>query len=137
MSIDPSHVQEVYSVCLAEGLSPESPHYVTVEGIVHTTAFDKRKLDAHAEDVAEMLSWLPLPYRPLSVGGGGGWSFLNACDDKDGNQWTGLHWTMEMLFQLGIGLGMADWILERDMWPVFPGGMPYVSVTLPTDPVSA
>jgi hypothetical protein len=37
---------------------------------------------------------------------------------------------MEQLFTLGIALGLAQWQLPRDMWDIFPGGMPYVSVNL-------
>lgn len=136
MSIDPNRVVDAYGECLAEDLDPEDANYMVVEGILAPTAFDKRKLEAHRDEVIDMLSWLPLPYRPLGVGGGGGWSFLNACQDKDDHQWTGLHRTMDQLFQLGIGLGMATWILDREMWAAFPGGMPYVSVTLPSDLVS-
>lgn len=137
MSIDPSKVEEVFGDSLAEDLDPDDVNYREIEGIVHPVAFDMRKLLMHHDEVAEMLSWLPMTYRPPSVGGGGGWSFLNACNDKDDHQWTGLHWTMEMLVQLGIGLGMAAWLGSRDLWPAFPGGMPYFSVSLPSDRVQA
>lgn len=133
MSIDPSQVENIYTASLAEDLSPDSEHYLLIEGIVHTTAFDRRKLVTYTDRVAEMLSWLPMNYRPPQAGGGGGWTFLNACFDKDDHQWTGLHWIMEMLFQLGIGLGMANWLGPRELWSAFPGGMPYVAVTLPED----
>ncbi len=59
---------------------------------------------------------------------GGGMSFLNDCNDKNGHQWTGLHLRMGQLFQLGIGLKIAKWQMPRAMWAAFPGGMPYVVV---------
>jgi len=59
---------------------------------------------------------------------GGGWSFLNACDDKHGNQWTDLHLRMEQLFQLGIGIGKVKCLMPRAMWSALPGGMPYYAV---------
>jgi hypothetical protein len=135
MSIDASRVEEIYAGSLAEDLSSDDPNYVVVQGILHQTAFDMRKLLTHYDEVLDMLSWLPAPYRPVGSveGGGGGWSFLNACDDREGNQWTGLHRTMDQLFQLGIGLGLAAYLMDREMWSAFPGGMPYAAVTLPGD----
>jgi hypothetical protein len=37
---------------------------------------------------------------------------------------------MEMLFCLGIGMGLAKWLLPKNMWSALPGGMPYVGITL-------
>ena len=59
---------------------------------------------------------------------GGGWSFLNSCNDRSGRQWTGLHLTMEQLWCLGIAVGRARYTLPRDFWEVLPGGMPYLTV---------
>ena len=55
---------------------------------------------------------------------GGGWSFLQACVDKNGNHW-GEHSNMEELFCLGIAIGKVESLLPRDMWKVLPGGVPY------------
>ena len=48
------------------------------------------------------------------------------CNDKDGNQWTGFHQRMEQLLMLGIGLGLMEIQVPRNLWEAFPGGMPYV-----------
>jgi hypothetical protein len=72
-----------------------------------------------------MLAELPDMFKES---GGGGWSFLNACDDRHGNQWTGLHQRMEQLFQLGIGIDKVECQLPREVWPALPGGMPYYIV---------
>lgn len=117
-------VNEVFTDCLLE----DATDTVEVEGIVHPVVFSRAKLDKYRTEIGEMLVELPLPFQPVAAGGGGGWSFLNACQDRDDNQWTGLHWTMEMLFQLGIGTDQAKWLMPRDMWSAFPGGMPYVAV---------
>ena len=63
---------------------------------------------------------------------GGGWTFLNLCNRKDESQWTGEHKTMEALVCLAIGAGIGAYCAPRDIWPVFPGGMPYVVFDLPT-----
>lgn len=98
---------------------------VFAEGILHTFAFNPDKLAEHKVEIGELLAELPTEFQ---MSGGGGWTFLNACMDRHGNQWTGLHLTMERLFCLGIATGQARWQLPREMWPALPGGMPYVSV---------
>ena len=35
---------------------------------------------------------------------------------------------MDELFQLGVTLDLAAYQLPREMWSVFPGGVPYVVV---------
>jgi len=56
-------------------------------------------------------------------------SFLNACQDRNGNQWTDLHQRMEQLFVLGQAAGFVSCLLPRDMWAALPGGMPYYVVS--------
>jgi hypothetical protein len=100
---------------------------VVVPAIVATYAFNPTRLASHRQEVHDWLSLLPHGFRADE---GGGWSFLLACDQEDGYRWTGEHRSMEALFALGIGLGMASWSLSRDLWHVLPGSMPYVSIRL-------
>ena len=72
-----------------------------------------------------MLSHLPTGFHKS---GGGGWSFLQACQDDNDVQWTGEHRTMDMLFALGQALGYVALALPREMWAALPGGMPYFVV---------
>lgn len=121
------NVENVFTACLAE--NPNAHNAVTVEGIMHTASFDRAKLaDSHGR-IAGMLDQLPSEFKAHDRGGGGGWSFLNACMDRDNNQWTGLHLTMEKLFLLGFATDQAQWCLPREMWDALPGSMPYVVVT--------
>lgn len=122
--INPYRVAELYGECLLN----DADDPVDVEGIVHPCRFSAAKLQEHKAEIARMLDQLQDPFKPLDEGGGGGWSFLNVCQDRDGNLWTGVHWTCEMLIQLGIGTGQASWLGSRELWPAFPGGLPYVSV---------
>lgn len=125
--LDPDQVRDTFQDCLfttqpeAEA-ALEDGSAVMVEGIVWNVVFKKSKLDEHADLIMRMLLELPIPFRQS---GGGGWSFLNACDDRHGNQWTGFHETMGMLFMLGQGIDKVTCPLPRDMWNVLPGGMPY------------
>lgn len=105
---------------------------VIVEGIINKSALHPERLASHRAEIAAMLAELPDEFRKS---GGGGWSFLNACDDRNGRQWTGLHQTMDQLFQLGIASGLAAYLMPREMWAVMPGGMPYIVVTAAGEPV--
>ena len=95
---------------------------VKAEGITVNMAFHPGRLERHEAEISQMLDELPDAFKES---GGGGMSFLNACDDKHGRQWTGLHQTMEQLFQLGIAIGRVESTLPREMWSALPGGMPY------------
>jgi hypothetical protein len=97
---------------------------VIVEGVRGKYGFHFQRLGSHRSQVQAWLALLPVEFR---ANGGGGWSFLNACQTHDGEQW-GEHRDMEELFALAIGLGLARWVMPREMWAVLPGGMPYVSI---------
>ena len=99
--------------------------YVKAEGITCTVGFHPQRLEGHSAKISEMLSELPDTFKRTQ---GGGWSFLNACQDRHGRQWTGTHKIMEQLFQLGIGVGKVTCLLPREMWVVLPGGMPYYAI---------
>ncbi len=101
---------------------------IVAEGVIRPFAFHGGRLESHRDEVTKMLQGLPIEFRDAEHGGGGGWSFLNACNDANDVQWTSFHQTMDELFVLGIGLGLAAWLMPRDMWKVLPGGMPYVVV---------
>ena len=112
-------VQDVLLECLSDG--SES---VKVQGIIGHFSFSKVKLEAHRQQVIELLYELPAQFQ---IAHGGGWSFLQAAYDKHGNHWAE-HPTMEALFCLGIGLDVAGYVLPREAWSVFPGGMPYIYI---------
>jgi len=122
--LSPQKVVTVYESCLfAEG--EDTSDHVPAEGIMSTVGFHPGRLNAHAAEIAAMLLDLPDDFQ---ADRGGGMSFLNACMDRHGRQWTGDHRTMDMLLQLGMAAGMARCLMPRDMWDVLPGGMPYYAV---------
>jgi len=98
---------------------------VTVEGITTTFGFHPGRLESNRKRIEEMLSCLPDPFMADK---GGGMSFLEACNDNEGEQWTGFHHRMEELFVLGMAIGHARYCMPRDFWSVLPGGMPYIQV---------
>lgn len=122
--IDPRRVKEIFMDCLFQAGEPTND-YVGAEGIQSLVGFHPGRLAKHKEDIAAMLDELPDSFKKE---GGGGMSFLSACEDKHGVQWTGFHQRMEQLFQLGIGIGKVTCLVPRDKWGSLPGGMPYYCV---------
>ena len=118
------NVQAVFVACLSPEYMPTLD--VKVEGIINTFCFTKDTLEGHRDDIGDMLDQLPEQFHQ---GQGDGWTFLNACVDRDGNLWTGLNLQMEKLFCLGMGIDRVKILLPRDFWCALPGGMPYVMVT--------
>lgn len=93
-----------------------------VEGIVSYFLFNREKLESHRQDVLNLLGELSDNFRKPW-----GESFFQACYDKHGNHWAE-HPTISALFGLGMGLGVVSYVLPREMWAVFPGGMPYFTI---------
>lgn len=93
-----------------------------IEGVIRKFGFSPEKIAAHKEEIRALLDDMPDEFH---MGKGDGWSFLNLCNDKHGEQWAE-HPTMEALVALGEAAGMAKYLMPREMWQVLPGGMPYV-----------
>jgi hypothetical protein len=100
---------------------------VIVHGIINKWGFVPEKLEEHKTEIIEMLGQLPDEFM---VKKGGGWSFLNGCMRKDGEQW-GEQPSVDQLFSLGQGIGVVKCQIPRELWSVFPGGVPYYQVDLP------
>jgi hypothetical protein len=106
------------------GTAPEGA--VIVDSIRGPYGFHPERLKSHEAEVREVLSQMPIPFHKDS---GGGWSFLNLCQTKNGEQW-GEHENVEQLVCLGIGLGLVSYCMPREFWVSLPGGMPYVMISL-------
>lgn len=115
-------VEEIFRDCLFRD-DEDITNRVEVEGIINRFGYHPERLESYRQEIYDMLGELEDNFRASA---GGGWSFLNACYDKHGRQWTGLHRTMDHLFTLGIGLGLAQYPGNRDLWTAFPGGVPYM-----------
>lgn len=103
--------------------NPPPDRLIEVDGIVIRFGFDRTRIEANKDEIRAALAELPDSFRE-------GMSFLNACNDRHGNQWTGFHQTMALLFSLGIAAGMVKFCFPREMWGVLPGGMPYYIVEI-------
>lgn len=121
--LTPKKVENIFTECLAK--TEDDPNAIACEGVCHTFAFDKSKIEENDEKINAMLHELPKEFMPET---GGGMSFLAACNDKNGDMWTGDHFTMEKLFALGMAAELVNVLLPREMWAALPGGMPYYAV---------
>ena len=126
MKLTSENVEMIFLDCLFKEDEDHSD-FIPAQGITSNVGFHPARLESHKEEIKSMLSELPETFMESS---GGGWSFLNACQNANGEQWTGLHQRMEQLFQLGIAIKAAKFLMPREMWKVLPGGMPYVSVNI-------
>jgi hypothetical protein len=121
--INSHRVHELFLSCQSRDVA----NAASIEGIRGTWYLDMPTLEANRAEITEMLMELPDQFK---TSGGCGWTFLNACDDRCGNQWTGDHARMEELFVMGMGLDLVEYLMPRDLWVVLPGGMPYMVVKL-------
>ena len=121
-------VLALYEYCLFNDDNDTGEH-VRAEGIQYTSGFHPVRIVESKNKILDLLHELPIQFQPIDSGGGGGWSFGGACHDKNGNHWTGEHQIMDLLVMLGVGAGVAQWLLAREMWGILPGGLPYFGVT--------
>jgi hypothetical protein len=126
MILTADKVREIFLDCLFKD-GEDTEKHVQAEGVVYSVGFHPERLQQHRQEILTLLFELPDQFQ---YDKGGGWSFLNACDDRHGVQWTGEHQTMEQLVQLGVGIGAVKYLLPRDLWAALPGGVPYFSVTI-------
>ena len=128
--LDAKKVDEIFMDCLfkenevVDG-KPTLP-MTEVLGIVRNFGFHIERLESHRREVQDLLRELPDNFRSNE---GGGRSFLQACLDRHDNHW-GEHMHMEQLFSLGIGLGIVTYLMDRELWPSLPGGMPYIAILM-------
>lgn len=120
-----SRVHETFMNCLFRD-NEDTSTAVIAEGIMGKFGFNPDRLKAAEPDIREMLAELPDEFHADK---GGGWSFLNACMDRHDNHWAE-HPTINELLVLGIAVQRAKILMPREMWSMFPGGLPYFSVIL-------
>ncbi|NCC20408.1 hypothetical protein EOM33_05135 [Candidatus Saccharibacteria bacterium] len=117
-------VNNIFGDCLFKDGEGTNDHIVA-EGVIQTVGFHPGRIEEHRQEIHDMLTELPDEFK---TSGGGGYSFLYACLDRHGDQWTGVHQTQEQLVLLGIAIGEVEYCLPREMWLVLPGCVPYFTV---------
>ncbi len=122
MELTAENVNNIFTQCLAE--DGEGENVVLIGGVVNNFALDKFWVNENKEDIKSMLLQLDDNFMN---DGGGGWTFLNMPMRADGVQW-GEQRNAEQLLVLGIACELANYLMPREMWKMFPGDMPYIAV---------
>lgn len=124
MDLTSKNVEQVFMDCLFKD-GEDTTNHLKSEGIINTVGFHPERIEEHKQDIYKMLLNLPDAFHEKT---GGGMTFLNACNDKHGDQWTGEQRIMEQLFLLGQASSAVKCLMPRSMWTALPGGMPYYVV---------
>jgi len=133
MKLEPKVVSDIIKSCLYKedeikggggGYTIPLEGAVMVQGVMAKFGFHPDRIKEAMPQIKELLEELPSTFKQS---GGGGWSFLNACMDKNGRQW-GEHRDIDELICLGLATGLVEFSMPRDMWEALPGGMPYFVV---------
>lgn len=122
--VNASNMSELVRTAFRESLFKEgedTTSCVKVEGLVRNFGFHPQRLEEHRELVVTLLEQLPPEFKQ-------GYTFLNICMTKDGEQWTGEQPVCELLVCMAIGLKLMEYCMPRDLWFILPGGVPYVMV---------
>ncbi|MCM1166407.1 MAG: hypothetical protein NC401_10425 [Ruminococcus sp.] len=127
MPLSSVNVNHIFHRCTAYAFIEDTdPEIIAVDGVMLKARFVREHIESYRADIINMLEQLPDTFH---VGMGDGWTFLNMCIDRNGEQWTDYHKVCDMLLCLGIAIGACQYtIKQRDLWRVFPGEMPYITI---------
>lgn len=123
--INSSEVHELLMDCLFIG-KEKTDNAMIIDGIAGKFGLNPIKVEKNKKKILEILKQLPLDFRQEY---GGGMSFLNMGEDKDGNHW-GEHRAMEQLVVLGLATKNLVYLMPKEMWSALPGQMPYLVLKL-------
>src|SRR6478735_6010944 len=112
-----ANVEHIFKRCLLNDDEKNLEH-IYEHGVKIEVYFKTSELKKYRQRITEMISQLPETFLQHK---GGGWSFLNLCLNKDGQQWTDSHEVCDMLVCLGLAIDKIAFCLHRDMWSIFPG----------------
>lgn len=114
-------VEQLFLDCLFKEGEPTEKH-VVAKGLTVQVGFHPIRLESKRAEVRELLRELEPNFFP---GTGDGMSFLRMPFRKDQGHW-GEHRDCERLLLLALALGEASYLAPKEMWAMFPGGVPYV-----------
>lgn len=122
--INPTIVEKIFRNCLFETdeIVDNKPilEYIKIEGVAIAVYFNAAKIENYREDINSMLENLMPEFDK-------GFSFQNICIDKNQLLWTGIHHNCDLLLTLGLAIGSLSYCTPREMWPILPGGLPYIT----------
>lgn len=126
MKLTATNVESLFISCLF-AVSEDSSNPLIVEGVKQKVGFDPKRIEQNKTEIETLLSQCEPTFFDTSEGKG--WTFLNFCQDKNGELWTGVHRICDHLICLGLAIGKVNFLLPRELWDALPGGVPYLQIT--------
>jgi len=125
MKLTPQNVENLFIACLfKEG--EDTSKALTVNGVMMKVGFNPERIEQNRFAITELL--LQCNENFMESSEAKGYSFLAFCEDKNGEQWTGLHSVCDNLICLGLAINKVIFLLPREVWTALPGGMPYLQI---------
>lgn len=118
--INSDEVHKHFMDCLFNDGEATDKH-IAVNGLTINIGLHPDRLESKRKFIEECIGQLPEEFTK-----GGGWTFLNLCKTKDGQQWTDFHRVMEEFVIMAMGLKLCEYCLPREFWGSLIGGVPYV-----------
>lgn len=84
MELNAKNVHDTFMNCLFKD-GENTENHIVGEGVINKVGFNPKRLESHNNDISEMCEGLPDEFKQNC---GGGMSFLNMCNDKNGTQWA-------------------------------------------------
>jgi hypothetical protein len=124
MELNAQQVLDTFSHCLFKDGEVRA-EIIEVHAVRHRIGFHAGRVKEKEILITGMLDELPDEFKNDK---GGGWSFLNACNDRHGRQWADMQDAVDKLICLGLAIKKVEFLLPREDWKSFHGGMPYLRV---------
>ena len=123
MELTPNNVEDILFDCLFEKEEDVTDNnMVSVEGVVFSYGLRKDKVQHYEKDIINLL-------QQLSPDFSAGASFLQMCQTKEKEIWTGDQKLMNSLLCLGLAIGKIQYCTkDKRLWDAMPGGMPYIFI---------
>ena len=120
MLLTSDNVDKIFRECLFKK-DEDMTNNIHVEGVQLNVLFNPDRIKKNQANISSMINQLNPTFRE-------GWTFLNMCDTKDGNQWTDLQVRMDQLLTLGLAINKIEYLMPREFWQALPGGVPYITI---------
>lgn len=125
MKLTGTNVEKLFLECLYQD-GEDTSNAKIVEGVMMKVGFKPEALETHKTEIEDLLSQCHPNF--MSNSEAQGWSFLNFCQDKDEEQWTGMHAMCDNLICLGLAIDKVKFLLPREFWKALPGSVPYIQI---------
>lgn len=113
---------QLRDIMLAVSKPEGSKGTLTVKGAMKSYWFDKKALEEYREGVKQIITMMPDCFQ---AGFGRGDTMMKLINTRTNHTW-GTHADCDALVSLGIALGYAKHMGQRDQWKTLPGKLPYV-----------